>query len=109
MPPSGYDVGQTRLIAEFLRSCAKALARENDPIRSPIEALRREVRHIQQDVGSTVRGEAENSVLGLTRAFYNELISRHPKDYDDLLGVVEESLRAIEEAIRSIQVPDAVP
>jgi hypothetical protein len=104
MPPSGYSENQSRSVAEFLRSCVKDLTAENRGLRSPKEALSREITSIRKDLDSSDRPAVEVKVLELTGAFYRELLGKNSADFDALTKDAEACLTRVKNGVEAIKI-----
>ena len=109
MPPSGYTLGQSKSIINFLISCSEALEKEAvDNELSPIDALRREVENINQIIASNEFKNVSHIILELTKWFYNEIINKAPKSFEEYSRYVEELAVKAKKDILHIHVPSIV-
>ncbi|KKU67850.1 MAG: hypothetical protein UX89_C0012G0011 [Parcubacteria group bacterium GW2011_GWA2_47_16] len=104
MPPSGYSPTQSNAIRSLCESCLNALVQENIATRSPVEALERELAHINRDLETTNRPVVATKVLELTKGFYSALLARNPGSFESLAEHSEIVLDEIEESILDIHV-----
>ncbi len=106
MPPSGYSPTQSSAVRSLCESCLNALVQENIRIRSPMEALKREIAHIKRDLETTSRAVVATQVLELTRGFYSSLLACSPDSFESLAKQSEIVLDEIEKSILDIHVVD---
>mgnify|MGYP001598815833 CR=1 FL=1 len=103
MPPSGYSSNQSQAVRSLCESCLNDLAQENTGIRSPVEALKREIRHIKNALTSE-RLVVATKVLELTQGFYESLLARNPDSFESIAEYASAVLDEIEESILGIHV-----
>ncbi len=104
MPPSGYNNNQAKSLSEFLLSCVEALVQENRGLCEPQGAIGREIDSIGNDLKHEKRPEFEWYLLGLTKAFYEALLTGCPQELDDLPEHAEKCMRDFRSRILSIHV-----
>ncbi len=109
MPPSGYTSEQADSIINFLVSCSKALEKEavGNGL-SLTDALRKEVENINQIIASNEFGDVSNIILELTKWFYNEIINKAHKSFEEYSRYVEELAVNAKKDILHIHVPSIV-
>lgn len=92
----------------FLGSCFDALVSENMGIRSPVQALERELSHIQRDLEENSRQPVETKVLELTGEFYKELLvlTGESSDFSHCAILAAKTLERIDGGILEIHVAD---
>lgn len=109
MPPSGYSSEQSQSITLFLRSCAKALAREAAERGETLpEAIARETVEIEHHRREKPMGRAEEAVLSLTQQFYSEVSQNLRKAGGTYGNSVTMACENIERAVLAIKVEPAV-
>jgi hypothetical protein len=80
------------------------LISESTGVRTPGQALQRELRHIATDLVEVKRGPIPTKVLELVRSFYDELERTKPKDFNELERNAEGLCVAVEQRIEEIKV-----
>ena len=108
MPPSGFNGKHSAGISGFLRHCVEDLISENRGIRTPDQALQRELKHIRTDLAGVKRGQIPTKVLELTQSFYEELVKTNSKNFDEVQQHSEKLLTSIENQIEDIKVADVI-
>lgn len=106
MPPSGYTKKQSDFIISFLESVSFSLKEEGEELKlTPIEALKREIKNIDDIVKSEQFNDISNIVLELTKWLYNCLLDKTPKNYDFFLEYRDDILKHVDLSILDIHVP----
>ncbi|WP_435415084.1 hypothetical protein [Polaribacter aestuariivivens] len=106
MPPSGYSNKQSKSIVSFLESVSNSLKSEGLEFNlTPLEALAREIKNIDDIVVSEKFGRLSGIVLELTKWFYEEIIKSSPQDYDVFIDVRNKILDEVYDDILDIHVP----
>ena len=108
MPPSGFYRKHSEPISAFFRACVDDLIAENKGVRTPEQAIQRELNHIKFDTTSTKRDAIPTKILELTRDFYDALLKKKSLDYGGLEEHSEELIALIEREIEAIKVADPV-
>ncbi len=106
MPPSGYSNKQSKSIVTFLESVSNSLKSEGiDFELTPLEALKREIKNIDDIVVSEKFGKLSGIVLELTKWFYEEIINSSPQNYEELIEIRNKILNEVYDDILDIHVP----
>lgn len=108
MPPSGYTQGQAGFISEFLSSCSESLARERiEKCETYCQALGREIADINRHLETPGLDLAQTSLLRLTLAFYQQVLSRNPVSARAYSDCVSDALREIMQQVLAIHIEPA--
>lgn len=94
------------MISGFLSSCVDDLISQNRGLRTPSEAIAREIRHIDKDLGEVQRGKVPEKLLELTKHFYVSLASRHSPTFEALRTDADQIVQDLDREILSIQVSE---
>ena len=106
MPPSGYSNMQSQSIVSFLESVSNSLKSEGIEFElTPLEALRRELKNIDDIVVSEKFGKLSGIVLDLTKWFYEEIIKSLPNNYKEFIEIRNKILDEVFDDILDIHVP----
>jgi hypothetical protein len=106
MPPSGYSIGQSKYIGEFLRSCARALADESHLAKSSLATtLNEEIASIEQYIGDTPNTVSQQMVLRLTGEFYRRVHNCNPTTDETFWTAVQVAADQIVAEIGAIKIP----
>ena len=106
MPPSGYTAEQTNSLSFFLESVCNSLIEEGKAKNlSPLDALKNECNNINIIQNSDSIKSFQQNTLLITKEFYQELIKKKPKSYDDLLEKGKINLSDFKKNILEIHVP----
>jgi len=113
MPPSGFSNKHTNGIENLLSLCVEDLIAENKGIRTPLEAVQREIDHIDRDRKEKKRSAACGAVLDLVHDFYGRLkevlvSARKSTDMDELGKISEQIIWNISQEILDIKVLESV-
>ena len=107
MPPSGYSSAQSDAIATFLNSCASALKAESVSLsRSPVQGLEKECTGIEGLLATGSPDLFAQSILELTKAFYQRVLDMRPADFEAFDASVRKALDEVAQSILAIHVPD---
>ncbi len=109
MPPSGYDATLREKLSEFFAGCLNALIKENRGLRSPHEAVAREIRHIDADIAKHKRPPAAEATHRLTRTFYEKMLENlleDERDFDHLIAIGTTAIGEIDAEVKAIHVED---
>lgn len=106
MPPSGYSMKQSSSIGDFLKSVSDELKNESVSLGlGPEEGLQKEIGNIAEIQESNKFGKLSNIVLELTNWFYERILAKKPKtfqEYDEARATI---LEDVQEEILAIHVP----
>ena len=106
MPPSGYSMKQSSSISDFLESVSKELKNESISLGlSPEEGLRKEIGNIIEIQNSNKFGKLSNIVLELTHWFYEQILAKNPKTFEEYDEVKKAILEEVRGEILTIHVP----
>ena len=106
MPPSGYNIVQSKAIEAFLSSCAKALEMEGlEKSFSAVEALDAECRSILHYLDTSKQGKFSEDILKLTYAFYTRILELGPLTYTEFRDKVQICLVEVEKEVIGIHIP----
>lgn len=105
MPPSGYTARQSETIADFLKSCARALEEEAATLGEGYQqALSRECRGIDSALADSQARTAAEAVLDLTRCFYASVLRQGPTTSEGFWQSVERALVEVRGQILAVHV-----
>lgn len=107
MPPSGYSNHQSKLLSEFLLSCADALRREatRDGL-SLGAALQREIESIEAFLSDPAHSDSVKHVLGITQTFYERMREHDPGEVAEFGAIANALASQFQDEILGIHVPN---
>jgi len=109
MPPSGYSLKQATATMDFLRFCAEDLEREARSLgRTLVASLEAEIEQIDRLLEAQSSGEFADSMLLLTKRFYQAVARRSVSGVQEFQAAVEDVLDDVEREILEVHVPQAI-
>ncbi len=109
MPPSGFRENHTLALSNFLSGCLDDLIKENVGVRTPREALLREIHHIDADLLATNRSVFATATLRQVKAFYVKVVYHIANGVQDLATAGVIANRELMEEVEAIHVADQDP